>query len=194
MRIITNKRGAINMQQATYEKTIGKQKFTFVLNAATHKEFFEQASFYSSLPEKGPNGEEDLQITFRTTKQGHTYYSIICPSAKKEYKFGQSQQKPGELFGKGWEDLYDPTTAQNGTSQEVNTAGGLGAPAQAQAVPTPAPQQGLGAPAAQAPVQQAAPTPTPAPAQTAQPAAAAPAANPQVQAQANDVLSKFLGN
>lgn len=185
--------------QLQFEKIIGKQKFTFVVNAATHKEFFEQVSFYSSLPETGPNGEDDLEIVFRTTKQGHTYYSIICASAKKEYKFGQSQQKPGELFGKGWEDAYDPATAQNGQSQAVNTGAGLGAPVGQTVAPTPAaaPAQGLGAPVAQPAVQPGTAMPAPAQAAPAQPAAqpapAAPAANPQVAQQANDVLSKFLG-
>lgn len=89
-----------------FKRKIGENEFTFSGEASTHKEFFEKVHFFTAIPTKGPNGEEDLQISFRKTpKEGYTYYSLICPSAGKEFIFGQSKNEPGELFDKGWTDL-----------------------------------------------------------------------------------------
>ena len=85
-----------------FTKTIGKNAFTFEGECSTHAEFFEKASFFSALPEVGPNGEDDLIIEHRTPK-GHDYYQITSPSAKMEFKFGLKKDDKGALFPKGWE-------------------------------------------------------------------------------------------
>lgn len=154
---------------------------------STDQEFVEKLSFLSSLPTEGPNGEKDLKFVARTTKENHKYYSIICESAGKEFKFGQSQKQIGTMYGKGWEDLY-----VGNNQDQVNNGQGLGQPVQQntnqqannyQAAPAPT-NQGLGQPVQQAPVQQA-----PTPAATTQPVANA--APPQNNAQVNDVLAKY---
>ncbi len=97
--------------QFQFKLKIGQTEFTFGETATTQTEFFKKVSFYTSLPQVGPNGEDDLVVVFRTTKEGHEYYSLISDKAGMEYKFGQSQKAPGELFGKGWEPKYVPEQA-----------------------------------------------------------------------------------
>ena len=85
-----------------FQKTIGKTVFTFEDECDSHAEFFEKVSFFSAMPEVGPNGEDDLIIEHRTPK-GHDYYQITSPSANMEFKFGLKKDDKGSLFPKGWE-------------------------------------------------------------------------------------------
>ena len=85
---------------------MGDTEISVMENAETQQEFFEKISFFSSLPKVGPNGETDLKFSYRKTKEGYEYFSIISEKAGQEYKFGQSQKDPGQLFAKGWEDIY----------------------------------------------------------------------------------------
>ena len=55
-------------------------------------------SFYSTLPKVGPNGEEDLVIQHRVAQKQYDYYSIVSPSAKMEFKFGQVKEGKGNLI------------------------------------------------------------------------------------------------
>lgn len=94
-----------------FKKKIGLTEFTFHVESAGIKDFFEKVSEYEDIPTKGPNGEEDLRIAFRTTKQGHKYYSVVCESAKQEFKFGQSTDNVS-MFPKGWEPMYEGNNDQ----------------------------------------------------------------------------------
>jgi len=178
-----------------FKKVIGKTEFTFNVQAEGLKDFFEKVSVYEDLPTQGPNGETDLRIAFRTTKQGHKYYSVVSDQAKQEFKFGQSTDNV-TMFPKGWEPLYqgDGQASSNANQGGLGQAqqqyvqnNGLGAQ-QAAPQQVPAPQTNYTTPA-QAPT----PAPTQAPQQTTTPtmnntpAQAAPAQNNAV----NDVLSKY---
>lgn len=131
--------------QFEFKLKIGKTEFVFKEDAATPKEFFEKASFYTELPTVGPNGEDDLELSFRTTQKGYTYYSIVSKSAGKEYAFGQSADNEG-LFPKGWKDLFIAQT-EDGEEEEApkksnKVKKGLGSTKKAKAktedeIPTP---------------------------------------------------------
>lgn len=157
--------------------TVGETEIQISGNVESQQKLVEDLAFFSSLPSVGPNGETDLKFQYRKTKEGYEYYSIVSDKAGMEYKFGQSKDKPGTLFGKGWEPKYQT----EGNDQAVDTSGvtGFQAP-QASSnnvnmspTPTPAP--------APAPAQVA---PSPAPANTQ----AAPANNQQASA---NILSQF---
>tara|TARA_R110000868_G_C10973188_1_gene771531 strand:+ start:67866 stop:68474 length:609 start_codon:yes stop_codon:yes gene_type:complete len=194
-----------------FKKLIGLTEFTFNVQAEGLKDFFEKVSVYEDIPVEGPNGEKDLKIAFRTTTQGHKYYSVICKSAKQEFKFGQSTDNVS-MFPKGWEPIYE------GQAQDASApaTGGLGQQQQQYVNQNQAPAQqqqpGLGQ---QAPNQNIAPQQTYEPAATQQAPAAqqtqqAPAAQQTQQApaqqapaagqtpppagnnpQVNDVLAKY---
>jgi hypothetical protein len=182
-----------------FELAIGENKFTLIEDVDTHTDFFKKLNFYSTLPKTGPNGETDLVLRHRlaTTKAGKKvdYYSIVSEKAKQEFKFGQSQQISSALFPKGWEPLYNAgddaeSADDNGQASLSGTSVGLGGIGATQSMPsaatsTPAnANAGLGAPA------QKAPTPAPA-VQIQAPVAASAVANPAVQKNAANILSKF---
>lgn len=190
--------------QFSFEITVGTTKFTITENAENHKEFIKKAAFFSSLPAKGPNGEEDLKLVYRTTKEGHEYYSIVSERAGKELQLGQSKDMKS-LYVKDWDQLFVGNKQQNSAPQAQSQA-----PAPVQQAPAPTPQapQPQAAPAPQAAPrpapapapQQAASAPAPqqaAPAPTPQPTNQAPAqSQPQAQAPANNdainsVLAKY---
>lgn len=170
--------------QVQFKLTVGKNEFTLIENVESHTDFFKKMSFYSTLPKVGPNGEEDLIIQHRVAQKQYDYYSIVSPSAKMEFKFGQSKDAKGTLFAKGWEPMYQGDSAEDGATDDAPQAGasvGLGAPAPQQAPKAAtAGLGGLGTPKPAA-------TPTPAPAASTP----APAANPTVQNNAKNVLAKF---
>lgn len=145
--------------QVEYKLKIGSDEFTLKAEVKDEKEFFEEMSFYSNLPRTAPGGATDLKLVFRTTTEGHKYYSIISEKEKLEYKFGQNKEKKGNgLYPKGWETLFGAD--QQPASQGANPLAGLGAPQQQ--VPqqaTPQLQTPALMPAYQPPVQQAAPSP-----------------------------------
>jgi hypothetical protein len=73
------------------------------------RDMFRKMDAYDSLPDEGPSGEEDLEFSHRVVKnakgQPCTYYSVVCPSAGQEFKFGILADGSG-LFPKGWEPLH----------------------------------------------------------------------------------------
>lgn len=176
-----------------FNLVIGKNNFLITEEAENQAEFVEKMAFFTKIPKVGPNGEDDLEMVFRTTSQGHKYYSLVSKKADQEFMFGQSQKRPGELFEKGWQPLYKPENNQNAGNNVVpqNVVPQNTVPQQAQApVQQPVPQAPIPQPQniPQAPAQQPVPQ---APAQQAQ----APAVTPQ-QAQTNnaaatDILSQF---
>lgn len=105
------------MLQVEYKLKLGQDEFVLRADVKNEIEFFQTMSFYSNLPRVGPNGETDLKITHRTTKDGYNYYSIVSQQAGKEFKFGQINDKDAGLFNKGWEDLY--VASNDGTAQTV---------------------------------------------------------------------------
>lgn len=185
------------MLNVEYKLRIGQDEFLIKAEVENEKEFFETLSFYSSLPKTGPGGETDLRLSFRTTTQGHKYYSLVSEKAKMEFKLGQNLENRGNgLFPKGWEPLYQKDN--DGNDVATASAAPIGAPVQQAARPAAAPivqptpqaapvQQA--APAQQAPAPQAAPVQQ-APAAPTQAAPAAPA-NPAVNQVANSVLARF---
>lgn len=162
----------------SFTKKIGETEFTFEGEFDTHKDFFRESHFFTSLPTTGPNGETDLELSHRTTKDGHEYFSIVSQAAKKEFKLGQYKDMKS-LFPKGWEDLYDAGKE----STTTNSNAGLGAPTNLDAPVNNTAAQGLGlGQQVPQPTQQAAPQP-------------AAKANPTANAEINDVLAKYgLGN
>jgi hypothetical protein len=164
---------------------LGQDEFEIKAEVKDEKDFFEQMSFYSNLPKAAPNGATDLKLVFRTTKQGHKYYSLISEIEKMEFKFGQNLENKGNgLFPKGWETAYGVDK-----EDEVQTSGiGIGAPAQQPNVGNQQPNLGNvgigGTLQAQQPAAQPAAAPAPAafkmPTPVSQPAAVqqAPAAAP----------------
>jgi hypothetical protein len=178
------------MMQVEYKLLIGQDVFTLKTEVKDEIEFFKKMSFYSNMPKVGPNGEDDLKIVHRTTKEGYNYYSLVSEKAKMEFKFGQINDKDGGLYPKGWEPLYQKETSQNGAAAPA--FGSQAAPqAQAQVA---APQFGTQMPIPQnvaTPVQPVVtPTPQAAPVQSAA-STLATAPNPQVAQVANNVLARF---
>lgn len=183
------------MLKVIYRLKLGQDEFELQAEVKDEKEFFETMSFYSSLPKTAPNGSTDLKLVFRTTKQGHKYYSLVSETEKKEFKLGQNKEaQGGGLFPKGWDDLYQGEDSEQDEGQSDQTV--VGAP---QTIATPtvvtapkaAPKAAAKPAAAPIVTQTAVPTPavtTPAPAQAAP---AALAKNPNVTATANNVLARF---
>lgn len=177
--------------QFTYKKVIGRNEFTFHGDAKTHIEFFQAVDFYSTLPEVGPNGEKDLILRFRQVGD-FTYYSVVCPSAKKEFKFGQLKPPGcGLLFPKGWEPLFDSQDSKESSSSD---GGGLGDDS-----PTPPKKNhdndggGLGGDAPSGPTPALGGEPEAKPKKTSPLKTEARAEVPaEVKSTANDVLAQFL--
>lgn len=127
--------------KAKFTKKIGTQVFEFECDATSQKEFIQSVSFYSSLPEVGPNGEDDLVLRHRPTKKG-AYYSIVSEKAKQEFMLGQYLEPKGkdELFCKGWQPLWNPEAEEGSSdsSQNYDLSEGLGGLGDV-SVPTPKP-------------------------------------------------------
>lgn len=91
--------------------TIGNTTHTIEQEVGSHKEYFQAAAFWDSLPRVGPNGETDLIIVHRTPKKDGEYLSYIeiqCPSAKKRFEIGEHKQSKRGMYPKtsrGWIDL-----------------------------------------------------------------------------------------
>lgn len=121
--------------QFSFEIQIGETKFKVQQEAKDHKEFIEKASFFTSLPTKGPNGETDLKLVARKTAKG-MYYSVVSETAGQEFTLGQSKDNI-TLYPKGWEPLY--TAQQNTETSNVSAAPQVNIPQQ-QAQQVQAPQ------------------------------------------------------
>ena len=189
------------MLQVEYRLKLGQDEFVLKAEVKDEKEFFETMSFYSSLPKAAPGGSTDLKISFRTTKEGHKYYSLVSEKEKLEFKFGQNKENQGGgLFPKSWESLYQGDKEQSAPQQQyqqqpqaplVGQFPGLVNPVTGPSAAVQAPVSA--APAFVAPNQM--PQPMAAPIQPTPAATPAPmptqAANPQVTAVANNVLARF---
>jgi hypothetical protein len=185
--------------QVQYRLKMGQDEFLLNFDVKNQKDFFNQVSFYSSLPKTAPGGSTDLKIVVRETKKG-TYYSLVSESEKLEFQLGQ--HKEGDtLYAKDWVPLFQGEASEG----QQTSAAPVQVATKAFVAPIQAPvQQAVAAPAfvapmpipqtIQAPIQQAAPAPIAAPVQAATPVqvtAPAPAANPQVAQVANNVLARF---
>lgn len=84
---------------------LGNNEVTITENAENVKDLFKKLSFLTSLPSVGPNGENDLRISYRVAGGQYEYYSIVSDQAGMELKFGQSKDGEG-LFAKGWEPVF----------------------------------------------------------------------------------------
>lgn len=122
----------------SFKLKIGALEVTFSDVAKNSKEFFEKVSFYSDLPTKGPNGEEDLKIVHRTTSKGYEYYSIVSESAKQEFKFGQTRDADS-LYPKGWHPMY--SNSEESEEEVIETK-----PAVKSSTPTPTAKPALNKP------------------------------------------------
>lgn len=68
---------------------------------ANQAEAWRVVASWDALPQTGPDGQTDLKFSYRTP-QGNEYFAIECPSAGKEFKFGQLREGKGKLFPKHW--------------------------------------------------------------------------------------------
>lgn len=178
--------------QVEYRLKLGSDEVVLRFDAQSEKEVFERLSFFSNIPKTGPNNEQDLKLSFKKTREGDTYYSVISESAGMEYKYGQ-KKADGLLFPKGWEKLYKREETEEGTTTPV-----VGAPTQV--APKAVVKAAVVATAAPEVVDEE-PTPTPvvrrstaAPAVGAVAAVAprpAPAIGAQSQTQVNNILAKY---
>lgn len=175
------------MLKVVYKLKLGQDEFELHADVKDEKEFFETLSFYSNLPRIAPGGSDDLKISFRTTKKGHKYYSLVSEKEKKEFKLGQNlDSNGGGLFPSGWDDLYSKDGDQDVPQTSTPTLGQTAsAPITAIKVPTLG-QTALG--------RVTTPVPSIVPPKAITPSAvlpANPAANPNVAAVASNVLARF---
>jgi hypothetical protein len=163
--------------QVEFNLKLGKDEFLLKVDVANAVEFFEKLSFYSSLPRLGPNGEDDLKITHRTTNDGYNYYSLVSEKAGMEFKFGQPKEDPKGLFPKSWSPIYKGEVGSTDQTQVNMTPRQQPKVNQDQVVrPTPAVTQSV----------------LPTPAQVQAPVQAPPVQVTQAaQKSANDVLARF---
>lgn len=97
---------------------LGNNEVTITENADDIKDLFKKLSFLTSLPATGPNGEDDLRISYRVAGGQYEYYSIVSDKAGMELKFGQSKDGQG-LFAKGWEPLFKGDGQDNSTEEQA---------------------------------------------------------------------------
>ena len=88
-----------------FDLILGNKTIKIIDEAKTNKDMLKKLAFFSQLPETGPTGNKDLEIQYRTPK-GFEYINIVDKEAKKQFSFG-TVKETGELFGKGWTDLYE---------------------------------------------------------------------------------------
>jgi hypothetical protein len=109
----------------------GNRVITIEDEAEDLRDMFRKMDAYDSLPSEGPSGEEDLEFCHRVVKnskgQPCTYYSVVCPSAGQEFKFGILADGSG-LFPKGWEAIQRGRLAERHEegeeSPETNASAG----------------------------------------------------------------------
>jgi len=105
----------------SFEVIVGSNKFTIEDTIESTADLFKKVSFFSQLPKEGPNGEKDLTLKFRTTKEGYEYYSIYSPSANKELSLGQSLKDEGALFIKFSEGWIDVPTGDGSSKKKTKS-------------------------------------------------------------------------
>lgn len=87
-----------------FDLRVGDRVIRITDEAATPAEWFRKMAFYDQIPKAGPGGEAELKFTYRTPK-GYEYFSIACPDAGMEFKFGQFREQKERLFPKAWEQI-----------------------------------------------------------------------------------------
>ena len=71
-------------------------------------ELFRRIAFFTELPKTCGNEEcnsKNLGVSHRTP-QGYNYYELKCLDCGYRFMLGQSQENPGELFPKNWEENH----------------------------------------------------------------------------------------
>lgn len=81
----------------TYPLEIGQKTFVIEDEAASMQELFEKVAPMQAM-EIAAQGKPDVYLSFRTTRDGHKYYALVCPPEHTEFALGMSQKRPGELF------------------------------------------------------------------------------------------------
>jgi hypothetical protein len=113
----------------------GNRVITIEDEAEDLRDMFRKMDAYDSLPSEGPSGEEDLEFCHRVVKNGKgqpcTYYSVVCPSAGQEFKFGILADGSG-LFPKGWEPLQRGRLAERHEEEQEPEPAPRPQPAKAQ--------------------------------------------------------------
>jgi hypothetical protein len=107
--------------KVSFEVIVGSNKFTVEDTIESTADLFKKVSFFSQLPKEGPNGEKDLTLKYRTTKEGYEYYSIYSPSANKELSLGQSLKDEGALFIKFSEGWIDVPTGDSSSKKKTKS-------------------------------------------------------------------------
>jgi hypothetical protein len=87
--------------KAMLQLSLGDDLLTIESEITNVKDLFKFHSMFADIPKQGPNGEDDLHLYYRKTKEGYEYYSVVSPKAGMEFEFGQAKIG-GELFPKGW--------------------------------------------------------------------------------------------
>jgi len=80
---------------------VGKHEIFIEDEAADLKEMWMKLDSLQAIPDKGPNGEQELYFCHRKPKGKYDYFTIICPEAGQEFTFGQVTDG-GALFPKEW--------------------------------------------------------------------------------------------
>jgi len=108
--------------QVEYKFKIGADEFTIRADVSNHTEFFQAMGFYANLPKTGPNGENDLKLTYRKVRE-YEYYSIVSQEAGQEYALGQYKGDSGNLFEKDWQPLYKKPGEGEDEESDEKTSG-----------------------------------------------------------------------
>jgi len=104
-------------------KKIGNSEYEFSTQIATISQFIEFASALEEIPSVSESGGTNVKPKFRTTKDGHSYYSIVDGDTGREFELGQLKNATGlaNLFPKAWKDPYVPqNNMQNNTQQAAS--------------------------------------------------------------------------
>lgn len=87
---------------------VGSRTIEIEETVETPNQMFERLAYWDSWAIKPP--ANDVYFRFRVTKEkGFKYYSMVCPSADKEFHFGQLMDGKNTLFPKhkeGWVPRY----------------------------------------------------------------------------------------
>lgn len=93
------------MIKAKYPMKLGDKTIEIEVEGETQVEIFKELSYWMSLPNAGPNGEQDLQLVHRVVekdKKKFTYCTILTRKGNKEFQLGQCTDPVGYLFPKKW--------------------------------------------------------------------------------------------
>ena len=117
---------------------IGKKEFLIRDEASSQKDLMTKLAFWTSLPEAGPSGNDNLKVSHRTPK-GYEYISIVDEEAGQELTLGFYKEREGELFVKDWKPVYGADSAEGLGSDYEEESSGLGSQVEEQEEEVPAP-------------------------------------------------------